>query len=374
MLRAWGEAEGVGVYTRNLTRQLLDLDDRNQYHLFYRRRHHLGGFAGRANVREHWVPGLGKAVWDQLSIPLACARHRVDVLLHPKFTAPLLAPAPVVMVVHGADWLVPDQARFYPPFDVWRMRRTLPLYFRKCARVIAVSRTVRDDFRRVLGSLAERTEAVYFGPAPCFRPVDEPAVQEATCRRYGLPERFLLAFSKASADERKNLPGLLTAYRTYHRRTAGRGGEPLPLVLVGKGCRRLCRERRVPQTGWGAGLVFPGYVPQDDLPAVYSRAELLFFPSLLEAFGIPLTEAMACGTPIVTSNVNGLEEIAGDAALLADPTDPEALADALERLLADADLRADLRRRGLERSALFSWRHCGERVLEILQEVGGGSG
>jgi glycosyltransferase involved in cell wall biosynthesis len=301
-------------------------------------------------------------------MPLACRRSEVDVLLHPKFTAPLLAPTRVVMAVHGADWLLPDQRVFYPWWDVLYMRAFLPLYFRKCSRVISVSERTTENFERVLRAARGKTQTVYFGPAPGFLPLEDPAAGRPIAERHGLPPRYLLTFSKATADRRKNLPVLLAAYARYHA-----GAErPLPLVVAGEGGEALRKRHDLPEVGWGRDVLFPGWIPQEDLPAVYACAALLLYPSLLEAFPIPLTEAMACGTPIVTSNINGLEELAGDAALLVDPRDPAAIAAGVERVLGDATLQGRLRRRGIERSRDFSWQRCARQVLEILEEVGGG--
>lgn len=107
MLRAFDEKGGVGVYTRNLVEELLRIDRRNEYVLFYRSRSNLGRFASYPNVRERWLRGGNKAFWDQISVPLACRREHIDLVFHPKFTAPLLAPCKAIMVVHGADWFIP---------------------------------------------------------------------------------------------------------------------------------------------------------------------------------------------------------------------------------------------------------------------------
>ncbi len=116
-------------------------------------------------------------------------------------------------------------------------------------------------------------------------------------------------------------------------------------------------------------MLFPGWMDQADLPAVYSASELYLYPSMQEAFPIPITEAMACGTPIITSRANGLEEIAGSAALLVDPQDPAAIAAAVQRVVGDSRLRARLADAGLERSQTFSWESCARQTLAILEEV-----
>ncbi|MGB6336946.1 MAG: glycosyltransferase family 1 protein [Thermoanaerobaculia bacterium] len=369
MLRAFDEKGGVGVYTRNIVEELLGFDRRNQYILFYRNREHLGRYSHYENVTERWVRGGSKAAWDQIAIPLACRREKVDVLFHPKFTAPLLAPCRVVMVVHGADWFIPEQAQFYGKLDVRYIRMVMPWYFRKCSVVISVSELTTDNFNQVLRLPAGKVKTVYFGPARHFVRVTDRTELEQVRTRYDLPEEFVLTLTKRGGGTRKNLGKLLEAYARYHASVPN----PRKLVIGGKDCHLYRADYSVPEDGYGADIVFPGWIDQQDLPAVYSSASLYLYPSNLEAFPIPLTEAMACGTPIVTSNINGLEEIAGDAALLVDPTDSRDIASALERVLTDPALSQSLSAQGLERSKRFSWDRCVSETLAILEQVGGSS-
>ena len=365
MLRALDEHGGIGVYTQNVVRELLDLDSRNHYFLFYRNPAHLGRFAARHNVKECLVSAPNKLLWDQVAIPCACWREEVDVVFHPKFTAPLLAPCKAVMVVHGADWFIPEQAQFYSRFNVLSMRVAMSLYFRKCAVAISVSHLTTDNFLRVLRLAAAKVETVYFGPARNFQRVKDPERLRQVKACYELPEKFILTLTKRGGDNRKNLGQVFKAYARYHQRTK----MPYKLVVGGKDCHLFRDEYGLTNESYGRDVLFPGWIEQEDLPAVYTLADLYLYPSNLEAFPIPVTEAMACGTPIVTSNVNGLEEIAGDAALLVDPDDADEIAGAIFRVLGDADLRKDLSRRGLERSKLFNWGKCAKETLRILERV-----
>ena len=348
MLRAIDERGGIGVYTENVVQELLALDRHNEYVLFYRTREKMGRHSARTNVTERLVRAPHKAVWDQVAIPFACVRDRVDVVFHPKFTVPFLAPCKAVMVVHGADWFLPDQAQFYHPWDVRYIRTVMPQYFRRASKVISVSRLTTENFERVLHLPPRKVETVYFGPARHFGRVEDTSRLEAARSRYGLPERFLFTLTKMGDGNRKNFAGIVRAYAAYHEGS----GSPLPLVVGGKDCHRLREEHGIPSVGFGEDIRFPGWIDQSDLPAVYTLAELFLYPSNLEAFPIPITEALACGTPIVTSDVNGLEEIAGDAALLVDPGDPEAIASALSRVVEDRGLRATLSSRALARSEM----------------------
>jgi glycosyltransferase involved in cell wall biosynthesis len=365
MLRTFDEKGGVGVYTRNIVKELLQLDKNNEYILFYANSANLGLFSHHENVRAVWVRGRNKAAWDQVAIPRACRMEKVDVIFHPKFTVPLFAPCKAVMAVHGADWLIPEQAQFYSWWDVKYMQMMLPLYFSKSSAVISVSQETTDNFNRILRLPDGKIQTIYFAPARHFKQVTDLATLQQVRARYQLPYKFILTLTKRKGGGRKNLGQVFKAYACYHKRTR----TPHKLVIGGKDCHLFRDEYAIPTEGYGKDILFPGWIDQMDMPAVFSLADLYLYPSNLEAFPIPLTEAMACGTPILTSNVNGLKEIAGDAALLIDPSDTELIANGMARILSDSGLRESLSRKGLERSSLFSWDICAKSTLAVLERV-----
>ncbi|RIK36348.1 MAG: hypothetical protein DCC55_27575 [Chloroflexi bacterium] len=363
MLRTYDEKGGIGVYSRNIVAELLNRDKRNEYVLFYRNPAHLGTHAGCANVQERVVKAPHIALWDQIAIPAACRRESVDVLFHPKFTAPLPAPCPVVMTVHGADWFIEEQAQYYHPLDVRYMRLMMPLYLQKCTSVISVSQLTTENFERIFGLPDGKMRTVYFAPARHFSRVEDLAALAAVRARYALPERFILTLSKRAGDGRKNLGQIFKAYAAYHASVS----EPLKLVVGGKDCHLFRDEYRLPASGYGRDILFPGWLEQTDLPAIYTLADLYLYPSNLEAFPIPITEALACGTPIITSKVNGLQEIAQGAALLVDPQDVTAIRGAICQLLTDPELRQTLSIKGRLRARQFSWDQCAAGTLSILE-------
>ncbi|MFQ5528721.1 MAG: glycosyltransferase family 4 protein [Gemmatimonadota bacterium] len=363
MLRSLDEKGGVGVYTRGIIQGLLSLDTRNHYVLYYRNPDNVGRFADCANVTERVIRGRFNGLWDQLAIPRACRRDRVDVVFHPKFTVPVLSPCPTIMVLHGADWLLPEQAQYYPPRNVAAMRVLLPLWCRRATAILSVSELTTENIIRAVGLPPGKVTTTYFAPARHFGRVSDPDRLEEVRRRYDLPPRFILTLSKTSGGARKNAAVMLQAFRHVHDRVDHE------LVVGGRGVDRFRTDYGIPDDGYGARIRFPGWIAQEDLPAVYSLAAAYLYPSNLEAFPIPITEAMACGTPIVTSDANGLRELAGDAALRVDHTDPRAIAEAVARILEDPDLAAEMSRRGLERSSMFSWDRCSRLTLEIIEAV-----
>ncbi len=365
MLRDIDEKGGIGVYTRNIVEELLRIDCKNQSILFYQNQANLGSYARYENVIEKYIPGKNKAYWDQIAIPLACKKQKIELLFHPKFTLPLLAPCKTVMTVHGADWFIPEQAQYYPPLDVRYVRLMMPLYIKKASAVISVSQETTYNYRRILKLSPGKMTTIYFGPARYFKPVRDQAVLQKVRNRYNLPDKFILTLTKRQGNERKNLGMILRAYTRYHNSEQ----TPHKLIIGGKDCHLFRDEYSLPLDGYGRDILFPGWIEQTDLPAVMSMASLFFYPSNLEAFPIPITEAMACGTPILTSTVNGLKEIAGDAAICVDPTDTEANATALAQILNNPDIRARLSRQGLERASYFSWDTCALNTLALFEKA-----
>lgn len=363
MLRSLDEKGGIGVYTRYLTETLLRIDERNHYVLFYRNPGNMGRYAAFPRAGERTVPGVGKAAWDQIAIPLACRREKIDVLFHPKFTVPLAAPCPTVMTVHGADWFIAEHARFYGRLDVAYIRTVMPLYFRKAAAVLSVSQLTTDDFNRILRLPAGKVVTTYLAPGPHFRRVHDRAELDRVRSRYALPDRFILTLSKPAGGERKNARGLIEAFRLLYPTV------PHRLVIGGKDCIRFRDVYDIPDAGWGAAIDFPGWISQEDLPAVYSLADMFLYPSKLEAFPIPVVEAMACGVPVVTSRSNGLSEIAGDGAVQVDPESPGEIAAVVRSLLADPERLASVAAAGQQQVRQFSWERCARETLDVLERV-----
>jgi len=154
-----------------------------------------------------------------------------------------------------------------------------------------------DNFNRLLKTPPEKVRTIYFAPARHFRRITDEVTLAKTRNRYGLPEKFILTLTKRKGDTRKNFGQILKAYAAYHERTQ----EPYKLVVGGMDCHLFRQDYAIPSDGYGRDIYFPGWIDQMDMPAVFSLAELYLYPSNLEAFPIPLTEAMACGTPILTS-------------------------------------------------------------------------
>ena len=367
MLRCVDEKGGIGVYTRNIVRELLEKDTENEYCLFYSKKANLGRYAGHKNAKEMFVYAPNKALWDQLVIPYMVRKERIDVIFHPKFTLPLFTKARTVMVLHGADWFLPEYETVYNELDVMYIKRFMPLYLKKASRAISVSNYCTEGFVSAFPWAKDKIQTIYFGPHKMFRPILDQSILTNVRLKYHLPEKFILTvirYDPGTKNTRKNFGGMIQAYKVCQER-----GIRHKFVVVGKDCHLYADEYNVRGMGLAEDVIFPGYVEQSDLPALYSLADLYLYPTLIEAFPVPITEALACGCPIVTSRDTGLKELAGDAAVLVNPSDSREIADGVCRLLADEELRRNLRTRGFERAKRFSWDKCGRETLAVLNSL-----
>jgi glycosyltransferase involved in cell wall biosynthesis len=238
--------------------------------------------------------------------------------------------------------------------------------------VVVGAESTRRDVIELCGALPERVVTVPYGVGEAFTPAPSEAVAEFR-RRKGLPEQFILFLS--TLEPRKNIGLLIEAYgvlRDRWSRSDRKGrARPLPKLVIagGKGWHFESLFTRVTQLDLTKDVLFAGYVPSEEVPWWHRSATLFVYPSIFEGFGLPVLEAMACGTPTITSNVSALPEVAGDAAILVDPNDAEGLVSAMERLLNDADLRRTLSTAGVRQASRFPWSRTAAETLGVYRDV-----
>lgn len=241
------------------------------------------------------------------------------------------------------------------------LRIMMPHFLRACDAVMTISRCSLKQAVERYPFIEEKVHIVYPGVDPAFAPVtDEGALREIRAR-LSLPERFLLYVG--TIEPRKNLGTLVDAFK--HASLPGTA-----LAIAGrKGWLSDALFAKVRELGMEQRIIFTGFVPDGNLPALYSAAEAFVFPSIYEGFGLPVLEAMACGTPVVCSDASSLPEVAGDAAILLPPRDVHAWAEAMLQITESRDLRAQMRERGLRRAQCFSWRISAERARELWRDI-----
>lgn len=226
-------------------------------------------------------------------------------------------------------------------------------------KIIAVSQNTKKDLIRIYNIPPQKIEVIYGAADGIYQPMKNKELFKKTRQKYNLPPHFILTVS--ATDPRKNIEGLIHAY-------ARLGGITQKLVIAGK--RGIVHEAIIELVKeLKKDVIFTGYLPQEDLVAIYNMADLFVFPSLYEGFGLPVLEAMACGTPVITSNISSLPEVAGEAAMLIDPNNTEEMAQAMKKVLSDDRLQEEMREKGLARARLFSWERTAREALKVYRKV-----
>ncbi|MGC8786841.1 MAG: glycosyltransferase family 4 protein [Anaerolineae bacterium] len=375
------QGAGIGRYTRQLVTALLELDQQNEYVLLV---------AGRArtpkvesisptaavpllnrknypNLRVIMLPlseRFWAILWHRLHVPLwvELFTGKLDVFHSPDFALSPVYKARTIVTVHDLSFLRVPQCS-YPALQAY-LRRVVPASVCRAGMVLADSECTKSDVIELLGVEATRVKVIYAGVGQEFHRVEDVERLAAVRTRYRLPARFMLGLG--TLQPRKNFERLIEAYTLMRQRIDAE----TKLVIAGslgwmyEGIFEKARE-----LGLQEAVCFPGYIADEDLPALYSMADLFVFPSLYEGFGLPPLEAMACGTPVITSNVSSLPEVVGDAAWMVDPLDVRALADAMQRVLSDAALRRQMIARGLLQARRFTWEQAARQLRDVYEQV-----
>jgi glycosyltransferase involved in cell wall biosynthesis len=365
---------GIGRYTRNLIRALADCDTDDQYTLFV-----AGGLADgdglgpwAANFRVRSVPLSDRwmhILWQRLRLPLPIQliTGPLDLFHSPDFMLPPTGRTPAILTVHDLSFLRLPQF-FVSGFREF-LEKAVSRAVKRARHVLADSECTRRDLMELMGVEPERVSVLYPGVESRFQPVRDAETLNWVRNRYQLPGRFVLGLS--TLQPRKNFEGLIEAFSLL---LAARGGEPeiadLDLVIGGgRGWMYEGLSSKVERLGLVERIHFVGFVGDDDLPALYSLASAFAFPTWYEGFGLPVLEAMACGTPVVAADNSSLPEVVGEAGLLVDAADPGALAEALARLLTDPGLEAQLATAGRRQARRFTWEGAARQLLELYHSV-----
>jgi glycosyltransferase involved in cell wall biosynthesis len=372
-LRIAIDAHSVGTglggnesYATNLIEALAEIDADNRYTLYVTRREAVERFSNR------WPNFVVRATLPHtpfVRIPLTLSaelrRNPVDVL-HVQFTAPPFAPCPVVVSIHDLSFEHLPQT--FKRRSRMQLRMTVRRSARKAAQVVALSEYVRSDIITTYGISPEKVNVIPLAAPSYFGPIDDAAELQRVKQIYGIDSDYILTVG--SIQPRKNLSRLIAAYSSLHG--AQREGKLPQLVLVGK-CAWLYDEtlRAIKESEVSNSIVLTGYVPEADLPALYSGALCFVYPSYFEGFGLPPLEAMKCGAPVIVSNKTSLTEVVGQAGILVNPFDVNEIASALEKVISNSNLRSELRVKGFERARLFDWRETARQTLAVYKKAAG---
>ena len=356
---------GIGTYIRNLLRHLARMDRETEFVLLCRPQDQQELSSAGENFRSVPETAANYSIAEQLTVPWALKREGVTLFHAPHYVLPPLVRCRTVVTIHDCIHLMFPQ---YLPnrLALAYARTSITAAARRANRVLTVSESSKRDILRFVDVPADKIDVIYNAYDERFgvEPNEEDVVRVR--ERFQLHDEFVLY--AGNVKPHKNLTRLIDAFNLVRQR----GLDHLKLVMIGDEISKYTALRRaVHHHQLHKYVRFLGYLPEETLAVMYRLAGVFVFPSLYEGFGLPPLEAMASGTPVVTSNVSSLPEVAGNAALLVDPYDPAAIADGIYTVLTDESVRRDLRKKGLARASQFSWEASVRRVREIYQEVAG---
>jgi glycosyltransferase involved in cell wall biosynthesis len=356
-------AAGINWYIYNLLRHLPEVGAQHRYTAFLGDKKAKQAFP-ELETKMTSLPTVNPAVrifWEQTVQPVQLLKEGMDLLHSLAFVQPLFLSCPGIITIYDLSFILFPE-RFHP---LKRLYLRWGTYYsaRRAQRIIAISASTKRDISKLLGIADNKVDVVPCGADEDFQPMENQQILDDFRGKRGLPERIILFVG--TIEPRKNLTALLKGYALLKKRTP-----PPRLVIAGaKGWHHQEVFSAVEELGLREDVIFPGYIPQEDLPLWYNAAELFIYPSLYEGLGLPPLEAMACGTPVITSNTSSLPEVVGEAGILVDPHSVEEIAEAMQRLLTDSSLQAEMRTRGLDRAREFSWQKAAQRTVRVYEQA-----
>lgn len=347
-----GQKTGFGFYVKNLTENLKKIDPDNAYIL-----------VAPDTQKDFSTPQ--RFIWDQFRYPKIAKEKKVDILHQPCFSAPscpLLYRGKIIVTVHDLISMhfpknLPYASRMF--YSKW-----MPFSYRKADKIIAISEDTKRDIVTRLNIPEAKIQVIHSAVSDSFSPVRDKKKLDEVKRKYKTGDEYIL--DVGTLEPRKNLPFLVKA---YHQAIKDRKITH-NLVLSGKkGWYYKDLFRLVKDLNLENRVIFAGYVAEEDLPALYSAASLFVFPSLYEGFGFPPLEAMACGTPVISSNTSSLPEVIGEAGILLLPENEAIWANKIIEVLENSAMSSELSQKGLIQAKKFSWEKTAEKTIEVYQEV-----
>lgn len=360
---------GMDFVVLELIRELQHIDHENEYFIFVNDGPDNQVIEETKNFK---IITFGGAypVWEQIKLPKMAKRFKLDILHCTSNTAPIFCPVPLVVTIHDIIYMEVKNVlgKGYTPYQLFgNLYRKLVVsrLVKRAAKIITVSNFEKGTIRNYFTQLPENNLlAVYNGVSKHFKPVEDEAEQKRILSKYNLPEHYFMFLG--NTDPKKNTANALQGFARYCEKNGNRFK-----LMVGDLDREVIRKH-LQDAGLEAQLENiqnTGYIPNQELPALISMAEVFLYPSLRESFGIPLLEAMACGTPVLSGQKSSLPEVAGDAALLVDVTQSENIRKGIEELVENKDLRNELIQKGLARAKEFSWENTARETLKVYQNL-----
>lgn len=359
---------GMDFVALELIKNLQKIDKKNEYFVFVKPDEDKC-LENTENFKIIELPGKSYPYWEQKALPNAVRQYGCDLLHCTSNTAPVSNGFPLIVTVHDIIYMeslsiFKKGGTLYQKFGNMYRRWNVPKVMKSAEKVITVSEFEKNTISKRFPGFQDKIVAIYNGVSEHFKPVTDKTILEETRLKYGLPENFI--FYLGNTDPKKNTPNTLKAYALYRAKT----DNPLPLVMIDFGLDKLNQILKdIGEPKLIDQIVLSGYINNLDLPAIYSMSSLFLYPSMRESFGIPMLEAMRCGTPVITSNTSSMPEVSGDGALFVDPSNPVEISESIVKLLGNNEIKDQLVQKGFNRSAKFSWENMAKEVLKLYENI-----
>ncbi|AFK04962.1 glycosyl transferase group 1 [Emticicia oligotrophica DSM 17448] len=356
---------GMDIYALELIRAIHKIDKENQYVVFVKPDTDIC-LKSSDNLKVVEVEGKTYVDWEQVSLPKAIEQEKIDLMHFTSNTASVKISCPFVLTLHDIIYLEKflSQGSLYQIAGHFYRRWNVPKIAPKAKFIFTVSEFEKIQIQKALGVNFDRIQVVYNAYNQQFRVIDEQQELDKVRVKYSLPQEFI--FFLGNQAPKKNMKRVLEAYAQYVDSTEN----PIKLVVAESSQTDLMNLlNEINRKDLSSNIILTGYVKHAELPFIYNLAKLFLYPSLRESFGIPIIEAMACGTPVITSNTSAMPEVADDAAVLINPMDTSSITQAIRKVLGSDSLYNDLKNKGLNRAKAFSWESTAEKTINFYRAV-----
>lgn len=357
----WYRGTGMGTYTYQLIRNIYLIDKKNEYHFFLPNERFQGTDPLTSGIFQSIAQNTD-TFWETVIAKETITPQDIDIYHVPQngIGLPAEKKFPTVVTVHDLiPYILPETVG---PGYLKIFQEEMPRILEEADHVITVSEHSKNDLKKIMGVTDDLITVIHEAPESTYKPIKKEVAQARIENKYGISGSFILYIGGFSP--RKNLRGLIQAYQKIYKEIK----KPCQLVILGKPSRDYPGlVKMVASLSLENWVLFPGFVPMQDLPFFYNACDLFVYPSFYEGFGLPPIEALACGTPTIVSNVSSLPEVVGDGALLINPHDLLALAGAMHRVLTEPEVAETLRKKGLRQGGSFSWTKTAAQTIKVYQ-------
>lgn len=363
---------GMDMVALELIRNLQLIDTENEYFIFVKPDEDNTVLKETPNFKIIQLDGGSYPMWEQIALPKAAKKYGCEILHCTSNTAPIFNDITLITILHDIIYMESSYSKIltgsatpYQKFGNAYRKLIVPWVVKKSDKIVTVSHFEKNRIGEFFGMKDDkRLTAIYNGVSTHFKPITDESELKRVKEKYHLPDHFF--FFLGNTDPKKNTIGTLRAFSDFLKQSKS----DYKLVMLDYDLNEL--EKLLIEIGDKdliKKIVLTGYVVNTDLPAIYSLCTIFLYPSLRESFGIPMLEAMGCGVPVITSNTSSMPEVAGDAAHIINPYNPEEITQAIIKILGDAEYYETLCKKGIERNKLFSWKNMAEQVLVLYNEI-----